>query len=264
MTDILEIIANNKRKELDSFYNCKTGERLVKAVVDRDRINTDRRSMRNAILDCSSRNMPGIIAEFKRRSPSKGEIAPMADVVPVVTDYEKGGAAACSVLTDTRFFGGSLNDLAVARNCCNLPLLRKDFIIDEIQVFEASYYRADAILLIASLLDQIQLHDFTLLAHELGLEVLYEIHDLAELDKMPSEVDLLGINNRRLATFDTDVKYALSLRDCLPHDIVRVAESGIQTSGDIKSLREAGFKGFLIGESLMRCDNKLRLLRELA
>ncbi|MBS1745992.1 MAG: indole-3-glycerol phosphate synthase TrpC [Bacteroidetes bacterium] len=193
-----------------------------------------------------------IIAEFKRKSPSKGfmnEHIPIADVVPA---YEKFGAAAVSVLTDNEFFGGDIEELKTARNLVNIPLLRKDFMIDEYQLYEAKRYGADLILLIAACLSKKQVQYLAAKAKELQLEVLLELHTKAETEYICDEVDIIGINNRNLETFVTDVKTSLDLIDFLPTNKPVISESGIADTDVIIELYNAGFKGFLIGEIFMK------------
>lgn len=204
----------------------------------------------------------GIIAEFKRRSPSKGEIHPQAAVDQVVGGYEAAGAAACSILTDTRYFGGSLSDLAAARRITSLPLLRKEFIVDERQVFEARLYGADAVLLIAAVLTAAEIERLTRAAHSVGLEVLLEIHSRDELDKVSDKVDMVGVNNRDLTDFSVDVDGSAQMAALLPEAAVKVAESGLTAMSQIEQLRQVGYNGFLIGERFMRAaDPGLALKR---
>lgn len=194
----------------------------------------------------------GIIAEHKRRSPSKGEIAPMSDVAETAIGYQQAGAAAMSVLTDTRFFGGSLSDLVTARSATSLPLLRKDFIIDEYQIFQARAYGADAILLIAAMLTPATVEELAAVAHSLGLEVVLELHTAEEIQAFPIGcADIVGINNRNLRSFETSLDASLRLFSLLPPGAVCIAESGIKTAGDAKMLLQAGFSGLLIGEAFM-------------
>ncbi len=195
---------------------------------------------------------PAIIAEHKRRSPSKGEISPMSNVAEVARIYTSGGAAAMSVLTDTPYFGGSLEDLAVARMAASsLPLLRKEFIVDEYQIKQARLYGADAILLIAAMISAENIAKFNDFAHSLGLQTLVEIHSAEELKAVPKDADMVGVNNRDLTSFSTDIGNALNLIGALPPDPVKVAESGIKTPKDLQRLRSVGFDAFLIGEALM-------------
>lgn len=197
-------------------------------------------------------NQPAIIAEHKRRSPSKGEISPMSNVEEVARVYASGGASAMSVLTDTPYFGGSLEDLAVARRAApDLPLLRKEFIVDEYQIRQARIYGADAILLIAAMIPAEDVRHFNDLAHSLGLQTLVEIHSEAELEAVPDDADMVGVNNRDLSSFSTDISNALRLIDSLPANILKIAESGIKTPADLQRLLNVGFDGFLIGEALM-------------
>lgn len=198
-------------------------------------------------------NRTGIIAEFKRQSPSKGVINGSANVVEVTGAYSKW-ASAVSVLTDTDFFGGRTEDLMAAR-VHDIPLLRKDFIIDPYQVYEAKAMGADLILLIAACLDVEQVRQLAVLAHSLGLEVLLEIHDASELGHICEEVDLVGVNNRNLKTFEVSIQTSLDLIGQIPTDKPAIAESGISNVDTIVTLRSAGFKGFLIGENFMKEAN---------
>lgn len=195
---------------------------------------------------------PAIIAEHKRRSPSKGEIAPMSEVAEVARMYASEGAAAMSVLTDTPYFGGSLEDLAAARmSAPSLPLLRKEFIVDEYQIKQARVFGADGILLIAALIPADDLRRFNDTAHSLGLQTLVEIHSAEELKAVPEDADMVGVNNRDLTSFSTDIRNSISLIETLPERIVKIAESGIKTPEDMRRLHSAGFDGFLIGEAFM-------------
>ena len=194
----------------------------------------------------------GIIAEFKRLSPSKGVIHEGADVTQIIPGYEAAGAAGISVITDNRFFGGSTRDLEEARDHTALPLLRKDFIIDEYQIVEARAAGADVILLIAAALEQKMIKTLSRLAGELELEVLFEIHDPAELIKLPDMPVLAGVNNRDLKTFEVSLRTAVHAAALIPPEMVKVAESGLQDPRDIHLLRGHGYRGFLIGETFMR------------
>lgn len=244
MKDILQRIAATKRIEVEAARRCAPLEAL------RDRalqLTAPTRSLRGSIM---SREF-GIIAEFKRRSPSRGEIAPMAQVDSVVADYTRSGAAGCSILTDTPYFGGSLSDLEVARTVTELPLLRKEFIVDEYQIYQARIAGADAVLLIAAILDPAQVARFTAIAHELGLEVLLELHDESELPAVSADIDLIGVNNRNLRDFSVEFAPSLTLIKKLPAESVKIAESGIRNNEDMLRLHQAGFDGFLIGEAFM-------------
>lgn len=198
----------------------------------------------------------GIIAEHKRRSPSKSVINETILLPEVVTGYEMAGVSAISVLTDTKFFGGSLDDLLLARTSVKIPLLRKDFVIDPYQIYEAKAYGADAILLIAACLEENQLQEYSALAKELGMDVLLEIHNEDELKiSLHSTVDLLGVNNRNLKTFEVSLDASKRLSNLIPDNYVKVSESGISSIESIKELKPYGFKGFLIGERFMKTEN---------
>ena len=204
----------------------------------------------------------GIIAEFKRRSPSTGDIKGMAQVADIIPAYTEGGAAGISVLTDTPYFGGALTDLAVARSLTSTPLLRKEFIIDDYQIFQARATGADAILLIAAILSREECDRYVDTAHSLGLEVLFETHNEEEVARIPRSVDLVGVNSRNLNNFDTSLDVARRMIDALPPQTVKIAESGIHSPADIIMLREAGFDGFLIGEAFMSTPTPGLTLRE--
>ncbi len=193
----------------------------------------------------------GIIAEFKRRSPSLGAINLNADVVEVCQAYMRAGVSGVSVLTDSPYFGGSNADLSSVRKTGFCPLLRKDFCIDPYMVHEAAAIGADAILLIASILKKEEIKAYTDLAHDLGLEVLLEIHAMEELEKVYDKVDLLGVNNRNLKNFEISLDTSLSILEQLPAGPLKVAESGIRNPSDLKQLRAAGYDAFLIGTSFM-------------
>ncbi len=194
----------------------------------------------------------GIIAEFKRKSPSKGLINGQAEVEKTSIGYMQGGASALSILTDNHFFGGSSKDLETARKFNYCPVLRKDFIIDAYQIYEAKSIGADAILLIAGILSKEEIHQFITIAHDLGMEVLLEFYDEAELARYDDLADLTGINNRNLKNFTVNFDHAIQMASKLPAEAIKVAESGIQKTEDILLLRKSGFRGFLIGELFMR------------
>ncbi|WP_434978344.1 indole-3-glycerol phosphate synthase TrpC [Daejeonia sp. YH14] len=194
----------------------------------------------------------GIIAEFKRKSPSKGIINDSKTPLEVVSEYEKFGASAVSILTDNDFFGGSFDDVLSVRNHINIPILRKDFMIDEYQFYEAKSIGADVILLIAACLSPAQVSEFTDLAHSLNLEVLLEIHTEDELKHINEKIDFVGINNRNLKDFKVDLQHSVDLKNQLPKGIFSIAESGIYSEEDFKFLKEKGFDGFLMGEYFMR------------
>ncbi len=200
---------------------------------------------------------PAVIAEIKKASPSKGLIRAAFDPAWLARRYRAGGAAALSVLTDEPYFQGSLRNLEMASSATPLPCLRKDFIVDEYQIVEARAHRADAILLIAAALDDLEMKRLAAAAHSLTLDVLVEVHTAEELDRVldalgETGADAIGVNNRDLKTFEVSAETSLALVDRIPANVVRVTESGISTRDDIARLRKAGFNAFLIGESLMR------------
>ena len=196
----------------------------------------------------------GIIAEFKRRSPSKGVINDSADVFTVTSVYTAAGASCLSVLTDRQFFGGSNTDLMTAR-VNKIPILRKDFIIDEYQILEAKAIGADVILLIAACLTPAEVKKLAVFARSLGLEVLLEIHNEEELAHICEETELVGVNNRDLKTFTVDVERSIRLSQQIPAGKIKIAESGISKVETILHLKNAGFSGFLIGENFMKEDD---------
>lgn len=198
----------------------------------------------------------GIIAEHKRRSPSKSEINYNFTVEEVVKGYESAGVCGISVLTDGKYFGGSLDDLLLARASVNVPLLRKEFIVDEYQILEAKAHGADLILLIAAVLTREEIKQLSEFAESLGLEVLLEVHNLEELRKsiMPS-LNMIGVNNRNLKTFEVSLDFSKALASEIPNEFVKVSESGISSIEAINELKPYGYKGFLIGENFMKTDN---------
>lgn len=215
-------------------------------------------SMRDSLASSAS----GIIAEFKRKSPSKGWIKEdgRADVIPA--SYAQNGASAISILTDEKYFGGSMDFVRTARPTVDVPILRKEFVIDEYQLFQARRINADAVLLIAAELTIPECRQLVRMAHELQLQVLLEIHDEKELNYCDIDVDMIGVNNRDLGTFHTTVDNSFHLIDRLPADRVLVSESGIGNPETVRLLREAGYRGFLMGEHFMRYDNPGLALRD--
>ncbi len=197
----------------------------------------------------------GIIAEFKRRSPSKDWINRDADAKVIPASYQQAGASALSILTDEHFFGGGLRDIRAARPTVSLPILRKDFIISRYQLLQAKAAQADAVLLIAAALSKEECNALACEAHKLRLEVLLEMHHEGELDYVNEYVDMAGINNRNLGTFHTDVENSFRMAEKLPADILKVSESGISNPQTVKLLRQEGFRGFLIGETFMKTAN---------
>lgn len=248
MKDILEEIVATKRDFLVKQKNEVPVEAIKEKISRTDRPVI---SMREALLSSSS----GIIAEFKRRSPSKGWIDKEADVTTVAREYELNGAAAMSVLTDTPYFGGSLDDLRAVRATTSLPLLRKDFIVDEYQLYEAVEAGANAVLLIAAIDTDTCAH-LAAVARLLRLETLLEIHRPGELECIDPNIDMIGVNNRNLGTFYTDVEISFHIASMLPKDRLLVSESGISESSTVRKLRQAGFRGFLIGENFMKTSDR--------
>ena len=222
----------------------------------------------DALLRIASKDGNALICEVKRKSPSAGDISPGRDQVVVAQDYETGGAACISVLTDGPSFGGSLDDMISVRNAIAIPVLRKDFMVDPIQIVEARVAGADAILIIMGAMDDALAQELHATADELGMSVLLEAHDEAELVRalgLPSP--LIGVNNRNLRTFTTDLAVTEQLADLLPDPAgagrILISESGVKTIGDIARLRACGARGFLIGESLMRAENAAESVRSL-
>lgn len=204
-----------------------------------------------------------VIAEIKKASPSKGVIRKDFNHLEIAETYEKNGASALSVLTDRNFFQGNIDYLSEIRHHVSIPLLRKDFVFDEYQIFEARGYGADAVLLIAAVLDDKELHDFVELAFNLGMAPLVEVHDEAELERtLKTRAELIGINNRDLQTFKTDMNTTIRLIDRIPDDKIVISESGIKTKDDVNFLKNAGVDAFLIGEALMREADIGKKLRE--
>lgn len=267
--DILSEITDHKRIEVELQKQAVSPEQLREQVRDlMENSPAPRRSMKRALASSPA----GIIAEFKRRSPSKGWIYETAKANEIPAAYEAAGASAISILTDEKFFGGSLRDIRTARPLVDIPILRKDFIIDEYQLLQARIAGADAVLLIAACLTQEECADLTAQAHALGLEVLLEIHSPRELAYISKDVDMVGVNNRNLGTFVTDVENSFRIAGQLRQTIadarnvpdaqdssdtprnlpLLVSESGISHPETICRLRTAGFRGFLIGETFMK------------
>ena len=242
--NILDRIVLDKRREVAAKKELIPGSFLVKSSM------FDRKcySMSKSIIKGS-----GIITEFKRRSPSKQVINHRDSVIDVVKSYEIAGASAVSVLTDTKYFGGALDDLIQARHHLRIPLLRKDFIIDAYQIYEAKAFGADTILLIAAILTADEIISFSKLAHELDLEVLLEVHNLEELASSDlRNVDLVGVNNRNLKTFEVSLATSKELAAQIPADKVKISESGISSKDAVLELKAFDYKGFLIGENFMK------------
>lgn len=248
MKDILEEIVAHKRIEVAEQKEQMPARQLYSIVEKMMAEGVEARSMSQAL----SQDAHGIIAEFKRKSPSKGWIKEEGKPEVIPSSYQQNGAAALSILTDQEYFGGSMDFIRTARPLVSIPILRKDFIIDEYQLFQARQIGADAVLLIAADLKKQEVKSLAALAHELKLEVLLEMHSLQELDYAELDVDMLGINNRNLGTFHTDVQNSFNMISRLPEDKVKVSESGIGNPDTIKLLRQAGYRGFLMGEHFMK------------
>ncbi|MFO7827090.1 MAG: indole-3-glycerol phosphate synthase TrpC [Bacteroidales bacterium] len=243
--DILSKIINHKKDEVSERKSLYPVKLLEKSIY----FNTKPISLKDYLL---RKDKSGIIAEFKTKSPSSGDINPYANVADISVKYMQSGASALSILTDSKFFGGSLNNLIVARKYNYCPILQKDFIIDEYQVIEAKSYGADVILLIAHVLSKTKIKQLTRLARSLNLEVLFEIHHKKELDKMNECIDIVGVNNRNLKTFDVDIQNSIKMTEFIPDHFLKVSESGIKTAADIIELKKYGYNGFLMGEHFMK------------
>jgi indole-3-glycerol phosphate synthase len=245
--NILETIIEEKKSELKN----KRSEVSISDLEKSDLFKRETLSLKKFLLD---ETLTGIIAEFKRRSPSKGIINGDANVAEITSAYFKNGASALSVLTDEKFFGGSSADLIKAR-VNEIPILRKDFVIDEYQIAEAKSIGADAILLIAAWLSPQQVKTLARFAKSLKLEVLLELHAEEELEHICDETEIIGINNRDLKTFRVDIERSLRMAEKIPADKIKVAESGISSVENILLFKQNGFNGFLIGENFMKAED---------
>ena len=245
--NILEEIITSKFKEVAESKKNTSIKELEKSDLFRREII----SFKEALLNKSGK---GIIAEFKRKSPSRGMINETANVEQVTSGYIKAGASALSILTNEKYFGGSNDNLIRARKINSCPILRKEFIVDEYQIVEAKSIGADAILLIAACLTKEKIGQFSKLAKSLGLEILFEINDKTELDKIVSEIEIVGINNRDLKNFVVDTDQSIQLASMLPDSYTKVAESGINSPAMIHNLKSKGFNGFLMGEYFMKAS----------
>ncbi len=254
--NILEKIIETKSLEVKNLK-----KHLKRLRLESDKVSPPRDFLNSLMSD----DLVGVIAEVKRRSPGAGAIRPKLNPVSLATDYESSGAVALSILTDTKYFGGTLKDLREVRNFVGLPILRKDFIIDESQIYESLVSGADAILLIASVLDDEQLRDYREMAESLGMAALIEAHDLSEVERgLSAGASLLGINNRNLKTFDTNLKTTIDLIRGIPPEVVLVSESGVHSKEDVSMLGEAGVDAVLVGESLLRKDDPGKGVRNLS
>ncbi|NDV17124.1 indole-3-glycerol phosphate synthase TrpC [Muricauda sp. TY007] len=253
--NILDKIVADKRKEVDLKKTLITLPQLEASVM------MERTSI--SLAEVLRKSNSGIIAEHKRRSPSKSVINQSLSVQDVAKGYADAGACGMSVLTDGKYFGGSLDDLVLARASTNIPILRKEFIIDEYQIVEAKAYGADVILLIAAILTREEIKTLSELAKGLGLDVLLEVHNEEELEKslMPS-LDILGVNNRNLKSFEVNLNISKTLSKKIPDDFVKVSESGISSVEAIRELKEFDYQGFLIGENFMKTDEPGKSAKE--
>lgn len=252
--DILSRIVVRKREELSEARREGVEARAEASVADR-------RDFRKALAE----RTPAVIAEIKKASPSKGLLMEAFDPARIAGGYQEGGASALSVLTDERFFQGSLGHLQAARNAVTLPVLRKDFTIDPYHVYEAAAAGADAILLIAAILSGQQIREYRELASRFRMASLVEVHDEAELQvALDAGADLIGVNNRDLRTFEVAIETSLRLAERMPANVLKVSESGIHSRADVERLAAAGFQGFLVGEHLMKSSDPAGALRGLA
>jgi len=252
MSDILERILARKAEEVAARRTAVPAEALAERIADLP----PTRGFAAALEAKAADGLPGVIAEIKKASPSKGVIRADFDPAAIARSYAQAGAACLSVLTDRDFFQGAEEYLAAARASCPLPVLRKDFTIDPYQVYEARAIGADAILLIVAALGDAELLELTLLAAELDLDVLVEVHDEAELERaLALPAPLIGVNNRNLRTFETSLETTLRLRERTDAGRLLVAESGIHTPEDVARLRDAGIEAFLVGEAFMRAPD---------
>lgn len=258
-TDILKTIVDKKRIHVDRARREMSGPRLMERIQKKGRPHR----LYKSLADRSDSNVH-IIAEVKRASPSKGVIRADLDAKTYAMKYESGGASAISVLTDTPFFKGSIEDLKAVKQTVSIPVLRKDFIISSYQIYESAYIGADAVLLITRILTPDQIRNYIQLCDELGLDALVETHSEAEIETATrAGARLLGINNRNLNSFETSIETSVRLAGLLGADQTCIAESGIKSRQDIDRLRASGISNFLIGESLVRAPDPAVFLREL-
>ncbi len=253
---ILDEINNNKRREVAEAKKLVSLEQLKFSPFFKRKTNSLKAALKAA-------GASGIIAEYKTKSPSKGVINEQAEVVEVSSAYTAAGVSGISVLTDRKYFGGAFEDLAKARSANpTTPILRKDFMLDPYQVYEAKAHGADLILLIAASLSKEEMLELSETAKELDLEVLVEVHTEEEIEKLNPLVDIVGVNNRNLKTFEVDLETSVKLGSLLPQDMVRISESGLSSVENIHYLRQAGFDGFLMGENFMKTENPGQACKE--
>ncbi len=260
-SDRLRAILDYKRDEVGKLKR----ERTLSSLEQEAKAASRPRGFADALIGIAQADGNALICEVKRKSPSAGDISPGRDQLGLAREYEAGGAACISVLTDGPSFGGSLDDMISVRAAISIPVLRKDFMVDPIQIIEARAAGADAILIIMAAVDDALAVDLHAAADEFGMSVLLEAHDEAELVRalgLPSP--LMGVNNRDLRTFTTDLGVTERLADMVPPGRLLISESGVRTAADISRLRGCGARGFLIGESLMRAENPVESVRSLA
>jgi len=246
--NILDNIIAVKRNHVEECKKAVSKNDLEKSILFEEKCI----SLKNRLLE---RESTGIIAEFKRKSPSKGIINDNFSAAEITTAYQNADVAGVSILTDHPFFGGNTHDLTSARVNLNIPVLRKDFIIDEYQIIEAKSMGADLILLIAAVLNKNEIIHFAKLAKSLGMEILFEVHDREELEKVSEDVTIVGVNNRNLKTFVVDIQQSIELVNYIPDNFLKISESGIESVASIRKLKNVGYQGFLIGENFMKTDN---------
>jgi len=250
--DILERIALRKKKEIALLKSQTKISTLISSLEKSPYFEGKTHSLEQRLQD---KNSVGIIAEFKRKSPSKGWINQEAKTEKIIPLYERAGAAGISILTDTHFFGGSIEDIIKIRKEVHIPILRKEFIVDEFQIVQTKAIGADAVLLIAECLSKKEIKKFSKLARSLGLEVLMEIHSEEMLEKINEHINIIGINNRNLKTFEVNIEQSIHLYSKIPDTFTKISESGFSTTAEIRMLREVGFDGFLIGENFMKTSS---------
>ncbi len=248
---ILEEIAGHKRKEVERSKLLNDYKKLEKGKYFR----REPLPLTEFLLDDKKK---GIIAEYKKKSPSSGIINEKVRIQDVTVGYASAGASGLSVLTDNKYFGGTNDDLIKTRELNMLPILRKDFTVDEYQIVEAKSIGADAILLIAAILNKKQIKELAGLAVSLGMQVIFEIHDIKELDYLNEYINIVGVNNRNLKDFAVDINISYSLSEKIPAEFIKISESGLASPEDIKILRDYGYNGFLIGESFMKNDDPVK------
>ncbi len=248
---ILEEIALHKRKEVESNRLLNDYKKLEKSKY----FKRESLLLTEYLLDDRK---TGIIPEYKRKSPSSGIINEKARIEDVTVGYANAGASGLSILTDERYFGGNGDDLTRARELIMLPILRKDFTVDEYQIVEAKALGADVILLIAAILNKKQVREFARLAVSLGMQVILEIHQIRELDYLNQYISITGVNNRNLKDFTVDIKISYSLSERIPSEFMRISESGLVSPEDIRKLKDCGYQGFLMGEIFMKNNDPVK------